>query len=257
MDDLHLFKPTTSGKDRLKGVGILGKHQALSFNIALSQTQQNLIAKALVQVNRRISNSRTSDFMMARKKVIPNKLCLTRGKVKWDDAIESINHLEVSTSHKWMQPQSTRPQTQAANCLLSCPICGKSEPSSCCGAFQIGHLDNKHRCAHCNKATPVVRWKCCCGGSWAFCTEHRFCLVPDTNTRRRTTTLKRKPCRKPARNTNIRRRCEPNYEDLLDGDRRRLARKRKREAEFTLGTQPLTSIPNSLLGPTLKRRFKR
>ena len=60
--DACLLRPRKGHNDALKGVGVLGKHASLSCNIATETTEQAAIHKALVKLNRQISNKKVEEY---------------------------------------------------------------------------------------------------------------------------------------------------------------------------------------------------
>ena len=58
----------------LRGVGILGTHTSLSFNITVTDSEQKAIAKALTKLNRTISNTNAEEFLQGARKLQPHDI---------------------------------------------------------------------------------------------------------------------------------------------------------------------------------------
>ena len=55
----------------LISVAILGKHASLSFNVVTENEEQAAMHKALVKLNRQITNIKVDEFLKGKRKLIP------------------------------------------------------------------------------------------------------------------------------------------------------------------------------------------
>ena len=78
---------TTEGKhNALISVAILGKHASLSFNVVTENEEQAAMHKALVKLNRQITNEKVDEFLKGKRKLIPHDIKMN-GKTLLDSPL--------------------------------------------------------------------------------------------------------------------------------------------------------------------------
>ena len=140
---VSVFTPYKLTRGILEGVAILGQVEAPSFNVKLHPHEQNLIAKALVNLSRVVTPTNLNDYLQGERTFVPKVLCFS-GKASWVSTIVPVCH-DQSTSRHWQPAPSSayRPPTQDT-IFLTCPNCLKVEPSLS-KDFQPRDLDVKHK----------------------------------------------------------------------------------------------------------------
>ena len=81
--DAILFKPQNGKNHALKNVALLGKHASLTFNVVTENDEQEAIHKALVKLNRQITNVKTDEFLRGKRKLTPHVIKMN-GKTGWE-----------------------------------------------------------------------------------------------------------------------------------------------------------------------------
>jgi uncharacterized CHY-type Zn-finger protein len=258
--DLKMFDPVKPEKDSLKGIGMLGKHAAISCNVYITEAEEKTIAVSIVKLNRTISNQLATNFINGTHSIVPNELNL-KGKVGWDSTIPTVTQ---ECSGQQIDPvQQNRYQVIIGNTeFFEFPRCNKVEPSTI-DAFKSNDLDTQHKCFHCNKNSAIKSWRCKCGVAWHTCLEHNK-LVHEHPQHRSKKAKTSHPV--PSQGGNIMRKrkavgtAESEYDALLARDcqleERLLNKKRKcPEMCIQLGSQQHTTLKPNLIGPTLAHRF--
>ena len=87
-------------KNQLAGLGILGKHSNLRFNVNTGDQESILvaIAKALAALNRTITHRHLQENVKGKTRLVPHELKLN-GKTGWDSTLP-VNNYE-QTLEKW------------------------------------------------------------------------------------------------------------------------------------------------------------
>ncbi len=250
--------PSSSRVDGLKGVGLLGKHAAVSFNVAISDSQQEAIAVELVRLGRRISRKDANNFTMINKGLKPCKLSI-KGKVGWDSdicQIANLSDVNVVSELEVGQPPCTDMRCLA---FYSCPHCSKVEPSTNT-AFQRIELDRKVRCTHCYHYQPVKLWNCECNVKWHLCQVH---AAPNTCVAMVTAPMGQTSCNKGI--LSQKRKLSPastmTFDEMLAADHNRDRTKKLRANKepgdriISLGDWKHTTLRSSFLSPALRTRF--
>ena len=247
-------------------MAIAGKHASLPFNVALSHDERDHIARLLVELNHTISDKNLDQFINGELNLKLNDINLKR-KTKWDCDIRplsqppNVNSTTLQQANK--RTLNSQPSDKQLN-FYACPKCKHKEASNIT-QFHINDLDIKLKCAKCLEATPVKCWNCECDKQWHMCPlQGNIDALCDLNLK----TIKKVDERsevKRASSPSIEPKIDQEYRQLPSGD---LKMERKRNATWTneeeamrselfLGTVYHHRIPSNLLGPTLKKRFKR
>ena len=259
--EAKIFKPAKQQADLLRGVGILGKHACLSFNIVVTESEQSAMAKALIRVNRTISDKHIVEYMQGARKLAPHDIKMN-GKTGWDSSLPIVND-ESTYSNRWEPFAIGKEPPRKTIVFYVCPnaVCSKREPSSAKG-FQPYDFDKLQKCQHCRKTTAARKWLCECKVPWFTCEAHRsyhcydkVCLQKNhkeepsvANTCLRSKMLKR-------------RRINMEHEEIVaqEGKRAKLMKLREaegcRKKDIELEDAPHPKVPR-ILGPILQQRFR-
>jgi hypothetical protein len=254
--DAYLFKPAKARKDMLRGVGILGMHTSLSFNITVTDSEQKAIAKAFTKLNRTISNTNAEEFLQGTRKLQPHDIKMN-GKTGWDSSLPVLND-ETHISNRWNQYAIGNEPPRKNIAFYACPKtdCLKKEPSSAKG-FQTHDLDRQQICRHCHRQSAARKWLCACGIPWYTCDTHKtyHCksevrLQSNQQPNAMIKSLRSQMLKK--------RRINMGHEEILAQERKRAKRKATegcRSDDIELEDAPPPKVPR-LLGPILQRRFR-
>ena len=170
--DAILFKPQKGKNNALISVAILGKHASLSFNVVTENDEQAAMHKALVKLNRQITNIKVDEFLKGKRKLMPHDIKMN-GKTGWDSSLPIITN-ENEYSNKWDQHDLNHKTPEVNTTFYKCPKaeCLMKEPSTA-EAFRPDDLDKQLRCICCHKASPVRKWLCQCDVPWVTCDVHQ------------------------------------------------------------------------------------
>ncbi len=239
--DIELFKPSGDHSANLIGVGLTGKHPALSFNIAIDEDQQRGIARHLIRLGRTLPAAKAEAFLDCTCRLIPRALVL-KGKAKWDAAISRMPHQRsVKITEKGLHPPPI-PALLAEDAFLLCTLC-KIAANSLVLGIQSYNLDAKTRCRGCGQISRIKDWSCTCGTEWHLCLVHYH--LHDTQAK--ACPMRRPPpariSLKSMRNRKLSLRDNGTYENILAEDKKYYGERKKRFAEaqvpcLILGRQP-------------------
>ena len=258
--DAHLFKPRKGQIDALKGVGILGKHASLSCNVVTDTAEQAALQKALVKLNRQISNKKVDEYLKGTRKLTPHAIKMNGG-TGWDSSLPVIKN-ETESGDRWEQHNLLLKPPEETIVFYVCPSadCLMMEPSSA-EAFRPDNLDNKLRCRRCHKTTYARNWMCGCNIPWYACVSHQtfHCCAEVTKQK----SQKRPKATNLLRSTILKRRRINKEHEGLVADEDKEARQRKLKilgsrgetVTFNFEDIPPPKVPR-LLGPILHQRFK-
>ncbi len=170
--DACLFKPQNGKNNALKGVAILGKHASLAFNVVTENDEQEAIHKALVKLNRQITNVKTDEFLKGKRKLTPHVIQMN-GKTGWDSSLPIVRN-ENECSDKWDQHNLNHKTPEVNTTFYRCPKaeCFMNEPSTA-EAFRPNDLDKQVRCIRCHRTSPARKWLCQCNVPWVTCEVHQ------------------------------------------------------------------------------------
>jgi hypothetical protein len=255
--DAYLFKPRKGQVDALKGVGILGKHASISCNVVTGAAEQTAIHKALVKLNRQISNNKVDEYLQGTRKLTPHAIKMN-GKTGWDSSLPIINN-EIESGDRWEQHHLFLKTPEETIVYYECPKpdCLMKEPSSA-EAFRPNNLDIKLKCRKCHKTTNARNWTCGCSIPWYTCYTHQtfHCCAEVTKQKSqiepKATNLLRSDMLKRRRNNK-------EHEDLVADENKKarldsIRAKGSRSGSVLLHDTPPPKVPR-LLGPILHQRF--
>jgi len=262
--DQHIFKPAAITQPNLIGVGLDGKHQAVSFNVSINNSTQRIVNKALILLGRNLSRDKvnlildehaTSGFSLA-------CLCF-KGKVGWDSrldvergSLEPVNgthFLEDSEASSSGVIESRREMH-----IVICPSCKQQTPSQQY-KFQCRDLDIKIKCLECFKPTPIKAWSCNCGVLWHTCKVHT-CTAESMPTPRSkpksSSSSSKEDSSKEVSKGHLQ--ANSSFDELLDDDLKREAMKAKKSSgqkTTSTGVYKPYELKASLLSPHLREKF--
>ena len=255
--DAHLFKPRKGQIDALKGVGILGKHASLSCNVVTDTAEQAALQKALVKLNRQISNKKVDEYLKGTRKLTPHAIKMN-GKTGWDSSLPIIKN-ETESGDRWEQHNLLLKPPEETIVFYVCPSadCLMMEPSSA-EAFRHNDLDKKLKCRQCHKTTNARNWSCGCNVPWFACDTHQtfHCCAKVTEQK-----SQREPKATDLLRPNmLKRKRNKGHEELVadENKRARLNKQRtkgSRSEDVILIDMPRPKVPR-LLGPILHQRFQ-
>ena len=245
----------------LRGVGILGKHAALSFSAAVNEDEREAIARALIKLNRTVSNKQVGEYMQGSRKLVPHNIKMN-GKTGWDSSLPIVND-ESDCSNRWDKFAIGNEPPRETIVYYVCPntVCSKKEPSSAKG-FQTYDLDRPMKCPHCKKTTAARKWLCECKVPWFTCGAHRSYHCYDEVKAQKSQKDEPSATNKSLHsNTTRKRPLHMEYEEIVAQERKRAKLKKLREEEvrrkrdIELDDVPHPRVPR-LLGPILHKRFR-
>jgi ribonuclease HI len=166
IDQHDLFKPSKVITENLNGVGLSGKHPAVSFNVYIDVPTAMHIAGKLLTLGACYKKTDISAFLTSGI-ALPNAPYNLKGKHKWD-ATTPIQQPDTS-------PLPSPHDNQAGRVGMAHITCGKCNQDNPAHRFPIcsDNLDHKIKCISCNSTTAVRHWKCKCGIQWHLCHIHQ------------------------------------------------------------------------------------
>ena len=253
-----LFKPSGSKEPCLAGVGILGQHPSVLFNIHLTTNMQKHVAAVLVAIGRRCTKQKIQEFLSGTHGFNPTKLNL-RGKAALESKIPCLEEHEPfvakpdTSSHGVAQASEGSSQLHVA----TCPMCNQESPSQRYNLQNVD-LDLRIKCIICKRSGPCRLWRCNHGTPWHICAQHGQHQATSQCKRAasepRTISSGASTCKRLLLNA--------SFEQILDDDLRKEATKAKVEwlaagdHVITLGTAPSAGNRTaSWLSPKLRERF--
>jgi hypothetical protein len=247
-------------KDNLIGIGMTGKVPTIQANVFMKKEEVQAVAKALVQLNRNISNKQVIEFMQNTLKILPKELKL-KGKAGWDSDLPSMAKPHTST-RETVENRGICLDLPTGAAFLECPRCNKVESITEKG-FQTKDLDKTRRCFHCKKYSAVKNWECGCGTKWHLCSVHGHGRT-ECNSHQQIGDTRSQPTHPTGKlkgNHSSNSYKEHTFEDLLDGDVKRAAKRKYSpsgaEQMLTLSSDRRPpALYNIRLGPILTKRFR-
>jgi len=252
--DAKLFKAAAKTRDQLVGVGILGQNPSLMFNVCVSDAEADVVARALVNLSRKVTNKHVDNFMSGRRLFIPRILTLN-GNSDWASTVKRLSP-PISVNMLWTPAPVAGVGSAGHVAFYKCKHCDRVEASSC-DNFQYDDLDKHIKCNNksCKRISKVRDWCCACGESWFTCTQHakhvvQGCLPPwyreqvTGRTADSESSIKRAP-----------RRTAHEYHELLQDDLRRGSKRPRVNSVVTLGDPAELPQRQVKYGVILSERF--
>ena len=251
--DAKRFKPVIGHMPNLIDVGFEGKHAAVPCNVALCSILQKKLTRALILLGRSsLSNDKVNQIIEGYTTMSTSlvKLCF-KGKTGWDTKLASKTTISVISQEQQSVVPSEDSEKREMH-IVQCPACHKQSPSERY-RFQYKDLDIKIKCSVCLKSTPIRGWNCNCGVLWYNCKVHSCTKnnLPKAEGKPRSSgSIEATPLvDKLIENS--------SYEDLLDDDLRREAKRAKKTSEQadSSSRQQVTRFTANMLSPNLRLRF--
>ena len=164
---LRLFRPHKAKPGILNSVGVTGKHQGPTLSVFVNENEKEVIAKNLYMLNHSCTKKNLHEIMNGKRNIQP-RIFRMRGKADWDDDLPCLCKAPLSRQMPNIITKDCRP-----NCVsfYTCPNCHNKE-SEYNANLDIRNLDNRIKCNHCNKLTPIGDWRCECSIRWYLCERH-------------------------------------------------------------------------------------
>ena len=171
-EQISLFKPSHVLKDNLSGIGVVGKHAALSHRILMGPPIKRSVERGIFHLAHKLNKRDTDSFFEGDLSIKPLPLNL-RHKIQWDAKLPKATVPPMT----YTQGDPPTPKEGIPMHIAKCPKCNND-----CVATSIllfpSNLDKSVRCPKCCKTSGSRHWLCNCGKVWHLCHLH----VPNNHT---------------------------------------------------------------------------
>ena len=254
--DAELFSAAKQVRDDLGGVGIVGQNASVMFNVHVSDHEKHIVARALVNLSRKVSVRSVDDYLDVKRKLVPRVLTLN-GNSGWVSTIDCSSP-NNSVDDLWTLAPLTVDAEAAKNvAFYKCKHCDRVEPSSCAN-FLYSDLDRAVRCRsrNCLKLTRSREWKCACEVVWFTCAKHAKHVacgsLPAQSHEQATgrSVSSESSCNKKAPKESA-----TDFQSLLQDDLKRGRKRPNADFAITLGDSAMPPQRLPKLGAILSKRF--